>query len=316
MTLKELENFIALADEGSFSRTAKLLYLTQQTLSAQISRIEDELGVSLFIRGRDLVLTYEGVLFYKTASEIIRLRNQYDIDIQQHKLAPASLHIGIQHTTARSILPTVLPKFFAKFPNVTVKFEESEPEKTVKSLDYAAVDLAIGPKPDDEGNYHIIPLAKKSQLLIVPRLLFDNYWGDEAESMAETCQAKADLTLFESFPFLNIREGLWAGDIIKAYCEWSGIKPRFVMECTNIDVAFNVACSGVGCLIYSRFFYTGISKELRDEYSKKVYAFPLPDLESTDYLYAFFLKRRSLSLPAAEFIHILQEFFEQEQSLL
>jgi len=315
MTLKELENFIALADEGSFSRTAKLLYLSQQTLSAQISRLEDELGVSLFIRGRDLVLTYEGTLFYKTASEIIQLRNQYDIDIQQHKLAPVSLHIGIQHTTARSILPTILPTFYAKFPNVTVKFEESEPEKTVKSLDYAAVDLAIGPKPEDENAYHIIPLTRKSQLLIVPRVLFDNYWGDEAEAMAEAYQAKADLKQFENFPFLNIREGLWAGDIIKAYCEEAGISPHFVMECTNIDVAFNVASSGVGCLIYSRFFYTGMSKRIREEYSKKVYAFPLPDLKNTDYLYVFFSKRRALSLPATEFIHILQDFFEQERSL-
>ena len=275
MTLKEIENFIALADEGSFSRTAKLLFLSQQTLSAQISRIESELGVDLFIRGRNLILTEEGRMFYRTAKEIVKAKNQFEIDIEQYRVLPDSLQIGIQHTTARSIMPNILPRFSKRFPNITVKFEENEPHTTLKALDYNAVDFAIGPLPEMQESYNIVPLTRKSQLLIVPRKMFEEHFGDDADAVAKKSMISSDLKQFEDFPFLKIREGFWAGNIMRDYFAHYVINPRIVMECTNIDVAFHVACAGMGCLIFSRFFYTGIPEHIRKQYSDLIYAFLL-----------------------------------------
>ena len=77
MELRHLPYFIAVAAHGSFNRAAEVLHLTQPTLSRQVKDLEEELGVSLLVRGQNTVrLTESGDLFYEEAREVIARANE------------------------------------------------------------------------------------------------------------------------------------------------------------------------------------------------------------------------------------------------
>ena len=78
MDFSLLKSFIAVADEKSFSTAAKHLFISQQSLSKQIAKLEEELDTPLFVRSRPLVLTQDGKQFLQTAKQILQLKQQYE----------------------------------------------------------------------------------------------------------------------------------------------------------------------------------------------------------------------------------------------
>ena len=76
MDFSLLKSFTAVADEKSFSTAAKHLFISQQSLSKQIAKLEEELGTTLFVRSRPLSLTPDGKQFLQTAKEILQLKQQ------------------------------------------------------------------------------------------------------------------------------------------------------------------------------------------------------------------------------------------------
>ena len=85
MEIRVLRYFLMVAREENITRAAKLLYITQPTLSRQLIQLEEELGVKLFQRGRhDISLTEDGMLLKCRAMEIVSLSNKM-IDELSHK---------------------------------------------------------------------------------------------------------------------------------------------------------------------------------------------------------------------------------------
>ncbi|MBP6491589.1 MAG: LysR family transcriptional regulator [Clostridia bacterium] len=77
MDFKQIEAFISVVDNKSFSKAADVCFLTQPTISARISTLEKELGVRLIDRtGREAFLTDYGRVFYKYAAEMLETRNK------------------------------------------------------------------------------------------------------------------------------------------------------------------------------------------------------------------------------------------------
>ena len=83
MEIRTIRYFLALCREGSISRAASFLHLSQPTLSRQLGELEDELGVLLFKRGKNgIELTEEGLLFRKRCEEISALVEKTENDIK------------------------------------------------------------------------------------------------------------------------------------------------------------------------------------------------------------------------------------------
>lgn len=83
MDFKQIEAFVVVADQKSFSKAADICLLTQPTISARISTLEKELGVRLIDRNsRELVLTDYGHVFYRYAEEMLETRNKAESSIR------------------------------------------------------------------------------------------------------------------------------------------------------------------------------------------------------------------------------------------
>ena len=94
MDLSLIQSFVAVAEEKSFSSAARHLFISQQSLSKQIARLEEELGATLLVRSRPLNLTDEGKLFLQTAKGMLRLKEQYEEAAATYNEKVGPLHIN------------------------------------------------------------------------------------------------------------------------------------------------------------------------------------------------------------------------------
>lgn len=85
MNFSNLQYFVTVADELNVTKAAEKLYISQQSLSNQIIKLENELGVKLFVRNPGLKLTYAGDRLYKSARHILDLHNQMLSEIEDIK---------------------------------------------------------------------------------------------------------------------------------------------------------------------------------------------------------------------------------------
>lgn len=113
MELRVLRYFLAVAREENITRAARLLHLSQPTLSRQLMQLEEELGVKLFLRTRHHIsLTEEGYLLKRRAEEIITLadRTSYELSQDGHKLS-GTIAIGSGELQSSAWLSGLIASF-------------------------------------------------------------------------------------------------------------------------------------------------------------------------------------------------------------
>lgn len=122
MDLVQLEQFLAVADERTFTRAAERVFRTQPALSHSIKKLETELGTSLFVRDNgDVSLTDAGKILEDYAHRILKLRDDAARSIAQlQNLESGTLSIAAHESAALYLLPNAILHFLQLFPEVKV----------------------------------------------------------------------------------------------------------------------------------------------------------------------------------------------------
>src|SRR5690348_8028952 len=121
MEFNQLRMFSLVAREGSFTRAAERLNCVQPNVTAWIRRLEEELGVDLFVRKRRGVqLTSAGQTFLTFANQIARLAEDGKRAVQESTMPRGTLSIGSMETTAALRLPSMLVRYRKEFPDVEI----------------------------------------------------------------------------------------------------------------------------------------------------------------------------------------------------
>ncbi len=168
MDLRQLAALVAIADHGSFSAAARALFTVQSNVSAHISRLESELGVTLVERSNG-TLTDEGALVVDRSRRILR-----DIDdIAAELAAPGAevageTRIGVIGTTARWLMPQMLTRLGVEYPDVHPIVFEGSTSALVPRLVSGQIDGAIVHLPVDEPELQVEPLFAEDLLVVVP----------------------------------------------------------------------------------------------------------------------------------------------------
>ena len=114
-----LEYFLAAAEELNFTKAARRLFISQQSLSNHILNMEKEFDVVLFNRTSPLTLTYAGQALKKRARQLLALKDETYRELADIKdFSIGKLTIGVSHTRGRVILPEILPIYREQFPNI------------------------------------------------------------------------------------------------------------------------------------------------------------------------------------------------------
>lgn len=164
MTLVQLEYIIAVDTYRSFVVAAEKCFVTQPTLSMQIQKLEETLGVKLFNRNKQPVTPTEiGEKIVKQARSILSESLKLNEIIADHKNElGGELKIGIIPTIAPYLIPRVLVGFMEKFPKVQLRLWEYTTDQIIQNLKVGLLDCGILSTPVDEKDLKEIPLFYES----------------------------------------------------------------------------------------------------------------------------------------------------------
>jgi LysR family transcriptional regulator, benzoate and cis,cis-muconate-responsive activator of ben and cat genes len=146
MELRHLRYFVAVASHGSFNRAAEALHLTQPPLSRQVKDLEQELGVTLLVRGSNSVkLTEAGELFYDEAREVLA-RAENAVRRVRGEAGKETLRVGYTSSMATGITPTALAKFQAAAPRVRIELADLSSREMHDMACVGRLDLMVTPE--------------------------------------------------------------------------------------------------------------------------------------------------------------------------
>ena len=161
LEIRVLRYFLAVAQEGSVTRAARALHLTQPTLSRQIRELEEELGQTLFSRGgRELSLTREGLLLRQRAEEIVGLAEITEKEFRSlgEKTVSGDLSLGCGESKALSFVTDALKVLQDEHPLIMPHFFSGNGEIVMDRLDKSLLDFAVLMGAENTERYYSLPL--------------------------------------------------------------------------------------------------------------------------------------------------------------
>ena len=159
MDIRQLRHFVALVETGTAHAAADDQHISQPGLSSSIKRLENQLGVSLFVRrGRGLVLNAKGRDFYPHAKRTLEYLRLAQAEL---KASEASIRIGMGDIRSGDFIGELTAKVNENYPTVSLEFCESHYEDIFNDLEDGIVDIAYVSMPTNGA----IPQSLISQLM-------------------------------------------------------------------------------------------------------------------------------------------------------
>lgn len=154
MTITQLKYTLAIAEHQNFTKAAESCFVTQPTLSTQIQKLEDELDVIIFDRGKKPIqLTDVGAKIVQQARNIVNEAERIqDIVDQQKGFIGGEFRLGIIPTVMPTLLPMFLKNFIKKHPKVKLKIEELTTDEVLARINEGHLDAAIAATPLENEN--------------------------------------------------------------------------------------------------------------------------------------------------------------------
>lgn len=192
MTIQQLEYIIALDKYRHYVTAAEKCEVTQPTITLQVQKLEDEIGIQLFDRSKSpLKPTPMGELIISKAKEIINQVHQLkDILNAEKDSIEGTFRIGVIPTISPYIVPKFIGSFIAQYPNTHLDINEMQSEAIIEGLKKGDIDIGILVSPLDE------PVIKEIPLYNEPFLYYGNIAELEKLKEIETKD-------------IEQREGLW-----------------------------------------------------------------------------------------------------------
>ncbi len=236
MDTNQIRYFLAIAEEGGFTKAAESLLLSQPALSLSIRRLEQELGVTLFERGgRRAMLTPAGQFFLETAQEIL---NQYEVALNGLRLfsSQPSLRLGVLRTLRIDDLSKMITTFREQYSNVVIELRDGSPKDLYNWLEKGEVDLLLTELTSQEDSETSLALFQQDYLLAVPQ---DHPFAQKDQ---------VSLIELDDQPFIGRTNCEIWGKAPQMF-EAAGIEPRVVYLADREEWAISLIRSGLGITI-------------------------------------------------------------------
>ena len=175
MNTKQLQYVLTLAHEGSFSKAADVLNISQPSLSQYIKKIEKEIGLELFDRTRgDIRLTDAGRVYIEAGKQILDIEHQMEnsfTDLASYKTG--SLIIGAAPYRAASMMPVIASSFQKLHPGMHLIVREGTTAELVEGMEHGEYDLALTLLPIDKRLFNYEKVVEEELILAMPSTYTD-----------------------------------------------------------------------------------------------------------------------------------------------
>ncbi|HEY6969717.1 MAG TPA: LysR substrate-binding domain-containing protein [Candidatus Angelobacter sp.] len=239
MEIHQLRYFCSVAETGSFTRAAEREQIAQPSLSQQIIKLEEELGVRLFDRlGRSVRMTEPGQIFLPRARAILnelRAAKEEVTDKQSSLAGPVSA--GVIPTIAPYFLPARINSFCRKYPQASITVFEDVTARLLDRLRGGVIDLALMALPTRGHDLECFPLRTEALFAILPR----------SHRLAK--RPSLSLKELRNEPFLLLRDDHCFRETALTACKRARITPRVVFESGQFSSILAMVGAGLGISI-------------------------------------------------------------------
>ena len=309
MNFLNLQYFCVAAEELSFTKAAKRLFISQQSLSSHISRLEEEFGVALFNRSQPVTLTQAGECLYQNSQLLLYQKNQTEKALQDIRdFRRGELTIGASTSRGAIMLADILPEFHQKFPQIQLHLIEGTTKQINKALYEGRADVNIGFAINDPENVHEELLHTEHLTCMVPISFLSTYAAGGSEPPRPGTMQ--NFKLFAGCPFIRMPHDFWLGGIFERCCQDHGVNPDIVLETTSMTTLVSLCTAGLGAIVLPEIFTSRrmVFWEQRD-WRDTVAVYPLDYPSGNQPITISRLRDHYLSRAATEFISMAKQKF-------
>lgn len=245
-TIKEMQVILTIVKEGSASKAADKLFLTQPAVSRIVKRIENRLGIPIFDKsGYPWKLTAIGRLFIEKTEKIIQIETDFQKFIptilnKQKKYLP----IGTLFFEEKHFMPKVLTFFYEKYPDFSIEFFSNQTLELEKAILNNSVEFSLLVMPILNKDIEYEPLKTYEILVVLPKNnpLCKNYiYPIDGKSFP-----KIDLHQIQNYPFIFLNKKNLIRKAFLDACTKVNFKPKKILEVEKIEMAHSFSIAGHG----------------------------------------------------------------------
>lgn len=240
-TLRQLQVFEAIVRLGSFTRAAEELFLTQPTVSMQIKKLADSMGLPLFEHvGRNVRPTEAGQELYQSCRKIFETLANLEMKIADIKgIKQGRLRLGVI-TTAKYFAPEVLGEFCQLYPGIEVALKVSNRNRIIERIYANEDDLYImGQAPSDQIDVEAFPFAPNPLVVMAPR------------DHPLVGKKNVPLSRIAEEPFILREPGSGIRDATLKVFDQAGLRPQVRMELGSNEAIKHAIVGGLGLSVQS-----------------------------------------------------------------
>lgn len=309
MNFLNLRYFLTLSEDLNFSRSAKRLYISQQSLSVHIQKLEKECGIQLFHRDSPLRLTNAGEEFAKSARVILKEKESlekklYDLrDFQQGNVV-----VGVPVSRGTILLPKVLSLFHQEFPEVKVHLAEGTTNEIHQELMMGKTDLTVGFQMEESDRIESHRLYMETNKIVVPNSFLDAMPNQEE---LRASREPIPLSTFAGFPFVGLHESTLTGTLLHMIAHEEKFTPNVVMSSRNLLTMLSLCCTGIGLCICPDSFLIDTNSLVSQSVLQKVTTFRMKSNYGRHWIVANRLKNKYHSQPEKRLLRIIKDTYEE-----
>ena len=250
MDIRQLEMFLAVAEEGGFTRAGERLHVSQSAISRQIGLLERELGGPLFNRdGRRVSLTHPGEILVRTAYNLFREMQQVVEQLSDvHELRRGRLRLAGGMSVCMYVLPHLLKRYRKLHPDVDVRVSSGSSEVILRKLRGHEMDLALLTLPVIAKDLEVIPVLKEEMVVVTaPRHPLAHKRVVDAREIGK-------------FPLILYETGSRTRETIENFLREEDVPADVAMETENAEIIKAMVASGIGITVLS---HAAVAPDLR-----------------------------------------------------
>lgn len=236
MNLRALQYFVRLAELKHFSKAAEACFVSQPTLSTQIRKLEEELGITLVERApRKVMLTPAGKDIAHRARHILRdIEHLKDAARRSRDPETGTIKLGIFPTLAPYLLPHIIPVIRQDFPELRLQLAEEKTEDILQMLDQGRLDAGLLALPIDDQGLEMELLFEEPFVMAMP----------SSHPLAD--KQVIDLQDLEGTELLLLEDGHCLRQHALAVCKLAGAHERVDFHATSMETLRQMVAANGG----------------------------------------------------------------------
>ncbi|CCY58696.1 putative uncharacterized protein [Clostridium sp. CAG:632] len=245
--------FYMVAKYKNISKAADALFISQPAISKSLSRLEENLGCTLFSRtSRGVSLTADGEILYERIREAFAAIEAGEEELRHRtELGIGQLRIGVSTTLCKYILLPYLQNFIRQHPHIRITIECQSTLHTVELLESGQIDIGLIGAPKHHGTLTFLPLKKIQDTFVATQSYLDNL----------SIREHTDSDLFLSATLMLLDEENITRQYINDYFYRNQIKTNQILEVSSMDLLIEFAKIGIGAACVIREF---VEQELKE----------------------------------------------------